>query len=79
MKIDNIIKTENFHSFEKLLRTTPWCLGFIYNLKRRILKTGVNEHIYIDTAKFHQSKLLLLKVNQRDYISQESFKDVGKI
>ena len=41
-----------------------------------MLKNGVNEHNYNDTAELHKSKLLWLKVNQRDYTSQESFKDL---
>ena len=43
-RIDNIIKNENFHSFQKLLRITSWCLRFTSNLKNRVLKKGVNEH-----------------------------------
>ena len=60
--IDNI-KTENFHSFQKLLQITSWFLRFINNLKSRMLKKGVNEHKYIDIAELHKSKLLWLKVN----------------
>ena len=41
-----------------------------------MLKKGANEHKYIDTAELHKSKLLWLKVNQRDYTSQETFKDL---
>ena len=58
------------------MRITSWCLRFISNLKNRILKKSVNEHNYIDTAELQKPKLLWLKVNQRDYISQESLKDL---
>ena len=72
----NNIKTENFHSFQKLLRITSSFLRFINNLKSRMLKKGVNEHKYIE---LHKSKLLWLKLNQRDCTSQEAFKDLENL
>ena len=66
LDINNVIKTENFGSYHKLLRVTAWIYRFITNLKLNQEGKPIRRYTILHPDELRNAEISLIKANQYD-------------